>query len=793
MTLAPNDTTLSKSDPSETDSAAGANPSAPEATDTLAPAKTNGDSQSDAARMFRLFEGLDTHHGYFDHTKAKASRGKPKVEIGKHARTVKSPPNLFLWQRHIDGEYSLGVCPVRSDGTSSWWTIDIDNYLDLSHRDLAKRIADVGLPLLVCKSKSGGAHVFLFLAEPAKAADVRCHVEAMLAILGLPDTTEIFPKKDMPDGSGWLNMPYFDTERGHRYAVDAKGRGLSIKRFLDAAEAGKVAAADLAGLIAKAKQALETDSTEEGPGGGGSDEAFAAWLDGALPLVENAPPTDADDSLWRLAKDVGRYIGEVGIDITRSDIEDVFLWGLRIGEIKSRSMESWKTRKGTLDRFDEQWANGLRAGVKEGNPPWPRRGNADDGVVPEDFYAYMEQHNFIFRTNRRFWPAASVDARLGKIGNMKASVWLAKNRPVEQMTWAPGYPELIRDKLVVEGGWIEKEKTNTYNLYIPPTITLGDAKAVRPWLDHVEQTYGDDSRHLVQWFAHRRQRPGEKVNHALVFGGAQGIGKDTILEPVKSAVGAWNFLEVQPAHLFASFNPHVKSVILRISEAHDLGDTDRYALYERVKVLAAAPPDVHRCNEKNLREHAVMNVTGVIFTTNHKTDGIYLPADDRRHFVAWSDRTKEDFSEAYWNCIWGWFADGGRENVAAYLDGLDLEGFDAKAPPPKTAAFYDIVDANRAQEDSEMADTIEQLQYPAALTVEDLRRAASAEFQEYLSDRRSRRQIPHRMEAAGYVRVRSDTASGEWKIDGRYQSVYAKRDLSVREQRAAAALRGSPI
>jgi hypothetical protein len=28
----------------------------------------------------------------------------------------------------------------------------------------------------------------------------------------------------------------------------------------------------------------------------------------------------------------------------------------------------------------------------------------------------------------------------------------------------------------------------------------------------------------------------------------------------------------------------------------------------------------------------------VIITTNHKTDGIYLEPDDRRHYVAWSDR-----------------------------------------------------------------------------------------------------------------------------------------------------------
>ena len=49
-----------------------------------------------------------------------------------------------------------------------------------------------------------------------------------------------------------------------------------------------------------------------------------------------------------------------------------------------------------------------------------------------------------------------------------------------------------------------------------------------------------------------------------------------------------------------------------------------------------APPDVLRVNEKHLKEYYVLNCLGLIITTNHQTDGLYLPADDRRHYVAWS-------------------------------------------------------------------------------------------------------------------------------------------------------------
>jgi hypothetical protein len=250
---------------------------------------------------------------------------------------------------------------------------------------------------------------------------------------------------------------------------------------------------------------------------------------------------------------------------------------------------------------------------------------------------------------------------------MRASRWLDVNAPVEQMTWAPGEPMLIKDRIISEGGWIEHAGNTIFNLYRPPTIELGDPAKATPWLDHGHKLFGDDAPHLLKWLASRVQRPEVKINHAPVLGGGQGIGKDTFLEPVKEAVGAWNFIEISPQHIIGRFNGYLKSTILRINEARDLGDIDRYGMYEHMKAYTASPPDVLRVDEQNLREYSILNCTGVIVTTNHKTNGIYLPADDRRHFVAWSDLTKDDFNEEYWSKLWSWYHDGGNEHVAASM------------------------------------------------------------------------------------------------------------------------------
>ena len=73
--------------------------------------------------------------------------------------------------------------------------------------------------------------------------------------------------------------------------------------------------------------------------------------------------------------------------------------------------------------------------------------------------------------------------------------------------------------------------------------------------------------HGVGLAPQRVQRPDEKINHCLLLGGSQGIGKDTALEPVKHAVGPWNFQEVSPTAMLGRFNGFLRAVILRISEA----------------------------------------------------------------------------------------------------------------------------------------------------------------------------------------------------------------------------------
>jgi hypothetical protein len=465
------------------------------------------------------------------------------------------------------------------------------------------------------------------------------------------------------------------------------------------------------------------------------------------------------------------------------------------------------------DEGDEDERSIVDVIEQEDDPAAKLRG----GVSLNDFFAIMPAHKYAYIPNRELWPAETINGRFPKVevqlatgetAKVQPAKWLDMHRPVEQMVWAPGRPLVIDDRLINEGGWIERNGVRCFNLYLPPSLRHGDARKAQPWLDHVRLIYPSDADHIVVWLAHRVQRPHEKINHALILSGHPGIGKDTLLEPVRRAIGPWNFREASPPQVMGRYNGFLKGVILRISEIKDLGETDRFKFYEHIKGYTAAPPDVLRCDEKYIPEHSILNVCGIVYTTNYKAEGLYLPADDRRHYVAWSAFKKEDFPASYWTDIWSFLDSGGDRHVAAYLAGLDLSDFNPKAPPPLTDAFWDVVNAHRAPEDAELLDTLESYAaalrarhqpdadfvkrdgayLPRAVTLRLITPHASDDFKEWLEDRKNRRVIPHRFESCHYTPVRNDAArDGLWKIKGRREVVYAPEELSRSDQMTAAA------
>ena len=227
----------------------------------------------------------------------------------------------------------------------------------------------------------------------------------------------------------------------------------------------------------------------------------------------------------------------------------------------------------------------------------------------DEFVADMASQKYIYkpllrplarRQRRRARPALRGGGRgrhpiLNAAGEpllQNPSAWLASHAPVEQIVWAPGEP---RDhQRQAAGGERLERPARSGRIQSLQAASSSSARAptptkAGPWLDHVRKIYPDDAGHIIRFNAHSVQFPHVKINHGIVLGGSPGIGKDTLLAPIRFAVGPSNFAEISPQQVMGNFNGFIRSVIVRISEAKDMGEVDRFKFYEHMKDLSRRP------------------------------------------------------------------------------------------------------------------------------------------------------------------------------------------------------------
>jgi hypothetical protein len=203
------------------------------------------------ARFAAAFHGRASAHGRFI-----VHDGKKTV------KTLESPPPDDAYEKHLTGVgismptiapagASLGIIPIREDDTCFFGVVDVDDD-GVDHFELEAKIVAHSLPLVVCRSRSGGAHLFCFLREAVSAALMMDVLKKFRSVLGLEKNpngtpTEIFPKQaKVPVGGtgNWINLPYLDHENTNRYAVTGQ-RALSLEEFLELTLARSVSEIDL--------------------------------------------------------------------------------------------------------------------------------------------------------------------------------------------------------------------------------------------------------------------------------------------------------------------------------------------------------------------------------------------------------------------------------------------------------------------------------------------------------------------------------------------------------------------
>ena len=178
-----------------------------------------------------IFQGNNSAYGIMKLTGETTEKGKAvsKAFIKREIITD------TLWKEHIEGkEPALGVIPINENNECKWGCIDIDVY-NVDHLVLMRNIKGLDFPLVTFRSKSGGAHLFLFTKDFIPASLMQSKLKAMAKALGY-EGSEVFPKQtqifmDRGDTGNFLNLPYHGGIRGLRYAIKAGGEAASLESF----------------------------------------------------------------------------------------------------------------------------------------------------------------------------------------------------------------------------------------------------------------------------------------------------------------------------------------------------------------------------------------------------------------------------------------------------------------------------------------------------------------------------------------------------------------------------------
>lgn len=201
---------------------------------------------SSAQRLLAAFEGSKAAYG--ETTVGRIGR-KGKAEAKSYIRQGLMTEAMV--QAHIDGKQGVGAIPITQESMCRFGALDVDVY-DLDHKALQKKIQTLKLPLIHCRTKSGGAHLYLFFRDWQPASLAREYLIEMSIALGFSGC-EIFPKQDAllverGDLGNFINMPYFSADQTTRYAFDRNAEALELEEFLDLVESSRVDIADLDAL-----------------------------------------------------------------------------------------------------------------------------------------------------------------------------------------------------------------------------------------------------------------------------------------------------------------------------------------------------------------------------------------------------------------------------------------------------------------------------------------------------------------------------------------------------------------
>lgn len=317
----------------------------------------------------------------------------------------------------------------------------------------------------------------------------------------------------------------------------------------------------------------------------------------------------------------------------------------------------------------------------------------------KDFYSSIvfikEQNRFYDHTSKIFFTPEAFQNSFAHEDNeaKKEALMNGRVEKVDKMDFAPKMPRIFKRDDVVY--------TNTWNAKKELQGTKGDCSQ---WLDHWKMLgWEANQKHMLQWMAYTILHPENKINHMLLLGGMEGTGKDFLLYPLLKAMGDYGNV-IDGHEMLSGFNEYLLGTkYIHINET-ELGDHHQaIEISNKLKPLAAAPPDTLRVNQKGITPIKIQNIVNLTMTTNSQMP-VKLTGPSRRFYATWSDLNVRNQNDdmvpewlTYWTNRWGWMKNGGVGHCTWYLRNcVNLSNFNPGAAPVMTEFLRNIRESSKS-------------------------------------------------------------------------------------------------
>ena len=596
---------------------------------------------------------------------------------------VKKEVTTRDYYEHLTTEYGLTVGPIFDSEWVYFGALDIDKY-QLTEEETKRLIGGASARnMLVCRTKSGGLHLYCFASEKIPARLMRRRLMSARDELGLSDKTEIFPKQDKLDEK---------TPRGNAITIAYRGcftKDHNLNCVMLDVKDGMIIELRIGEFLDRAEKQIENKWTN-------NFDYFRKWEDYEDPVqhTEDLSKEESKMTLKQILKAIkekqphskgGTYDNWITLYIAKA------VKGFKTDDEINQELETVEdidSDNPYTEGFHNAMMKKIEACRKKFDIPCPSIIKAE--LKKNVVYILDEDRYYDIKKGKTYKEDVLNKSYRRQFQKPLLTTWLQTEPDrleVENRIWSPkDYSE--------ETPVFDRDGLKYLNTYVPNTLEPrhGNTKPWHKLLDFVFINKKSKNQFL-DWLAYPLQNPGTKIRYSVIIcSKEEQIGKGSIWRVIVDVYGEHNTKTIDVDEALDHAKNYLKtSAIVLIDEMESKGDFgEKRSLLNKMKRIITEKVFSNRNRYSDYDEKGIESCTNVMFFTNN-LDAMSLPRKSKRYIVFYNDRDR--LPQSIYDEYHQWVDNGGSKAVLYELKNRDVSHFNPNATAPDSLHTEKMIEA----------------------------------------------------------------------------------------------------